>query len=344
MLIPGTAALIAELPRMNATTTTDAKAIGKLRRARHALAGAGVAAAGALLSLLPRSAVVAAGRAAGSAAYPILRRERRIAHANLDVVFGDTMTRRRKRRIARGAFQTFGETVFGLLWAPRLSAGEINRWAYLSPQSEAHLIHARDAGRGFILAVPHYGDWELLSLALGFWGYPYMAVAANNGNRVVGSFFHRMRSLSGHVLVAPQYALLKMFKHLKRGGSIAMIADANVRLNRGGVWLDFFGLPVFNSHAAAELAIRCNAVILFGYVRPLPDGRSELVIEGEVERASLADHPKEVAETSQRVLDRCAAVIRADPEPWLWTYRRWRRRPTMERGRFPFYSRYSSPT
>ena len=169
-----------------------------------------------------------------------------------------------------------------------------------------------------------------------------MAVGADTANRAVGPFLHRMRTLSGHALIAPRYALLKLFRHLKRGGSVAMIADANVRTDRGGVWLDFFGLPVFNSYAAAELAIRCDAVILFGYVRPLPDGRSELVIEGEVVRSSAGGHDAEVRATSQRLLDRCAAVVRNHPEPWLWAYRRWRRRPTMEQGRFPFYSRYEN--
>lgn len=316
------------------------KRTSRLRRIRHGAAGVVICVLAKMLILLPRRAVLAAGRGAGSAAYWILRRERRIAHANLDIVFGDSMTRREKRRIVRDAFRQFGATVFGLFWAPRLSARNINRWGYIAPESEAQFRRARESGRGFVLTVPHYGDWELLSLAMGFWGYPYMAVGADGGNQAVASFLQRIRTVSGHVLIPPQYAMLKLFRHLKRGGSIAMMVDANVRLGRGGVWVDFFGLPVFNSHAAVELALRADAAILFGYVKRAPDGRWELVIEQEVEPARSGDRDADVRATTQRLADRCAELIRAHPEPWLWTYKRWKRRPAPERGRFPFYSSY----
>jgi lauroyl/myristoyl acyltransferase len=33
-------------------------------------------------------------------------------------------------------------------------------------------------------------------------------------------------------------------------------------------------------------------------------------------------------------------LVREHPDQWLWTYKRWKRRPTEERGRFPFYSKF----
>jgi lauroyl/myristoyl acyltransferase len=48
--------------------------------------------------------------------------------------------------------------------------------------------------------------------------------------------------------------------------------------------------------------------------------------------------------TSQRCLDRAAALIQREPEHWLWTYKRWKRRPTPEQGAYPFYSKYDPNT
>jgi lauroyl/myristoyl acyltransferase len=42
---------------------------------------------------------------------------------------------------------------------------------------------------------------------------------------------------------------------------------------------------------------------------------------------------------SQRCLEFCEAVIRKNPDHWLWSYKRWRARPHPELGRFPAYSR-----
>nr|WP_285963219.1 hypothetical protein [Oscillatoria laete-virens] len=34
-------------------------------------------------------------------------------------------------------------------------------------------------------------------------------------------------------------------------------------------------------------------------------------------------------------------MIREKPEQWLWSYKRWKFRPTQEPGGYPYYSRYS---
>jgi KDO2-lipid IV(A) lauroyltransferase len=150
--------------------------------------------------------------------------------------------------------------------------------------------------------------------------------------------------LSGHVTVHPRFAVVKLFKAVSRGETIGVLVDVNARRGRGGVWLDFFGLPVFNSAAIAELAIRTGAAILFGYARPLPGRRVEVVLGPEIEPPSTGDREKDVLATSQRCLDCCAELIRKDPEHWLWTYKRWKRRPSAEVGAYPFYSKYDPNT
>jgi KDO2-lipid IV(A) lauroyltransferase len=145
-------------------------------------------------------------------------------------------------------------------------------------------------------------------------------------------------------MIRPRYAVLKLFKHLKRGGSIGMLIDVNGRRGRGGAWLDFFGLKVFNSTAVVELALRTGASLLFIHAKPRPDGKTEVVVQPPVELSRTGDRETDVRVTSQRCLDRAAALIEQDPEQWLWTYKRWKRRPTPERAPYPFYSKYDENT
>jgi len=156
----------------------------------------------------------------------------------------------------------------------------------------------------------------------------------------------RLRSLSGHNTVHPRFAVVKLFKAVSRGETIGVLVDVNARRGRGGVWLDFFGLPVFNTAAIAELAIRTGAAIVFGYseMLPGPGRRLRIAFTPEIEPANTGDRAKDVLDTSQKCLDRCAEVIRRSPEHWLWTYKRWKRRPTPEVGRYPFYSKYDPNT
>ena len=129
-----------------------------------------------------------------------------------------------------------------------------------------------------------------------------------------------------------------------RGETIGVLVDVNARRGRGGVWLDFFGLKVFNSAAIAELAIRTGAAIIFGHAEPLPGRRVRINFGPEVVPSDTGDRERDVLLTSQRCLDLCAEVIRKNPDLWLWTYKRWKRRPTPEVGRYPFYSKYDANT
>jgi lauroyl/myristoyl acyltransferase len=125
---------------------------------------------------------------------------------------------------------------------------------------------------------------------------------------------------------------------------VAVLIDVNARRGRGGVWLDFFGLPVFNTAAIAELAMRTGALIVFAAALPMPGRRIRIQFGPEINVDSTGDKEKDVLTTSQRCLDEVAKLIRANPDPWLWSYKRWKRRPSPEVGRFPFYSKYDANT
>ena len=293
---------------------------------------------------LSRNAAMGVGRVLGDLAYLLLRHDRRVALANLDLVFGDGKSRREKRRIARGTFQNLACNLVGLFWAPRVTAQNIGQFAEMDEPDVRSLRQIQGSGKGVIFITPHYGDWELLNIAAGYYGAPYTTVMEPTKNPAIQDTISRLRGLSGHRTVHPRFAVVKLFKAVSRGETVAVLIDVNARRGRGGVWLDFFGLPVFNTAAIAELAMRTGASIVFAAALPLPGRRIRILFGPEVPVDSTGDKDKDVLTTSQRCLDEVAKLIRADPGPWLWTYKRWKRRPGPDLGRFPFYSKYDSNT
>src|SRR4051794_28254808 len=71
-----------------------------LKRARYALEFAAVAAFAASIRLLPRPVVLLLARGLGDAAYLLLRHDRRVALANLDIALKGEIAPRDKRRMA----------------------------------------------------------------------------------------------------------------------------------------------------------------------------------------------------------------------------------------------------
>lgn len=323
---------------------TPRKPLTAWRRSRFFLEWLFVATVAGYVRLWPRRAAVWGGGVVGSLAYLALGSDRRVARENLDLALGDAASPAEKRRLARRAFRNVGRVVFGMFWAPRLSPADA---ADLVDTAElAAVLHGlATRGRGVVLVTAHYGEWELACVALAHAGFPMLMVTEPLANPRLGRLFDRMRTCSGNKTIPPKYAALKLFRALRRGERAAVMCDVNGRRGRGGVWVDFFGLPVFNATAMAELALRTRAAVVFAGVVPVKcpgggGGRYRMEPFPTVEPNPEAERGAEVRRVTQQVIDHCADLVRRDPEPFLWTNKRWKRRPTADRGRYPSYSNY----
>jgi len=256
--------------------------------------------------------------------------------ANLDIVFGTRRSIWFKRELAAGAFRMLGEIVMGLLWAPRLTSRSVARWVD-SAQLRDTLARLDAQRRGAILVTPHYGDWELGCIAAGFAGYPMISVAEPLANPWLERLFTECRTCSGNGIIQPRYALLKLVRALRAGKRIGILCDVNGRRGRGGVWNTFFGLQVFNGVAMAELALRTGAAVVFVAVEPIAEGRHRIATT-VLDPVPSADRQDDVRRLTQQVTDLTAAQVVRNPAGWLWTYKRWKRKPDDAGGGYPFYS------
>ncbi len=277
---------------------------------------------------------------AGWLAFHLIARERRIALTNLDIAFGQTKSATEKRRIACSAFQNFARSFLGLFWSKRLNQTTLDKLIDVDSESLQLVASARARGKGIIFITLHYGEWELLGLSTAMRDFPMTIVTEQLRNPHVTRIFERLRGSAGSRIILQRNAVTKLFKALKRGECIALLIDLNALPSRGGIWLDFFGKPVFSYSAAAALALHTGAALVCAVSYPLPDGRFRIVYGPEIPATSTGDDEADLRVISQNCLRYCEEIIRQRPEYWLWIYRRWKFRPAAELGSFPYYSRY----
>jgi Kdo2-lipid IVA lauroyltransferase/acyltransferase len=318
---------------------TSEREVSVVKRVRYVLEGAILNAFGWLVRALPFRAMYAMADVIGVLTYHALRPDRRVALANLDIAFGDSKTPAEKRRIAKASFRNLSRTLVSLFWAPNLTPENFCRYGEVEPESDRHMKSLAAAGKGVILCSPHFGNWELGSVLIGFFGPQMLIVGEPTRNPAVGEKIFQLRGVSGHKVVPPQFAVLKLFRQVMRGGVTTLLVDVNGRRKRGGVWCDYFGLSVFNSSAAAELALRTGAAIVIGIGRPLSDGRVRMHY-WPLEVTPTNDRAADIQRVTQAITKVVENLVRAEPELWLWTYKRWKRRPSADVGRYPFYSKF----
>jgi KDO2-lipid IV(A) lauroyltransferase len=308
----------------------------RFKKFRYRIEWLGLAVAITLVPLLPRCVCHALGQIMGTLGYFIDGKGRAVALANLEAALGDECSVRERRAIARRCYRIIATTLIDMLWSPRLTAQNLSR--YFEPEGLARAKEELSAPYSAIAASIHYGNFEWLSLVMGFVGYPGDIIVERPKNKLLEPFVLRARKGSGNALIPRKGAIVRLYKTLRRGGRAAMLVDLNVRPTQPAVVINCFGLETCVTLAHAWLHQRTGAAIIPAYCEPLPSGRYRVVCHQKLEIAPGAT----ATEIAQVCWDAFEPVIRRNPAPWLWMYKHWRFRPAASERKYPFYANEST--
>ena len=283
------------------------------------------------IQFLPRCAVLLLARLLGWLSYSFSAKRRRLAAANLDLVYGDTLASREKRRINIASFQNMALVLLDLYWFNYRTAERMKRYFVYDKSFESIFD-----GRPNIIVTAHFGNWEVVSLACGQRGLPLTSVALKTKSTVGEKVLTELRKKSGSEIVQRNGAVRKIIRSLRRGRSTAFLLDHNTLPEEGGVFVPFFGLAVPVADVIKVLVQRTDARIVVAYC--MPDAAGVYTVkafpplatgEGGIAYDDLTAYMTGLIEK----------FIRENPHCWLWCYKRWRyfrRQDPAER--YPFYA------
>ena len=113
---------------------------------------------------------------------------------------------------------------------------------------------------------------------------------------------------------------------LRRGETLAVIVDQNMRPSRG-IFVDFFGEPACTTPAAAVFALRTGAKLIAAFSVRGPDGTHRVRFEGPFAPPPGARGHSAVRALTQELTRAVERAVRAHPDHWFWVHRRWKTRP-----------------
>lgn len=286
-----------------------------------------------VIPLLPRCAILALARWSGTLTYRFSGKLRRIAHANLDIAFADSMSAQKKVTVARESFVTGARVFLDLLWFSRWTRRRLARWTQLGDEFFQHVVNEQQ-----VLVSAHFGNWEIMCLLLPLYGRGAVVVK-DIKNAAANRVINRIRACTGLTTIPVRGALRPLLKEIRAGGSPALLLDQDVHPQDGGFFLDFFGLPASVSGAGALLSQRGGVVVRPFFCRMKPDGHYTCYFKPGLHPAD----DESVEDYTGRIMAVLEDEIRAYPECWLWMYKRWKRRPAeRSRADYPFYTSHKA--
>ncbi len=291
---------------------------------------------GVAAALLPKLSFPVAsnvGRALGSLAWVFDARHRRVAVDNLGHAF-PRMSESQRLHLARRAFQQTGRTAVETLWSSALN--EDNLPAVAAFEGKEHLDAALAEGRGALITTAHYGNWELMGVALALVGVPMNVIARRIDDRGVDEVLNRLRTRTGARVIFKEDAVRTALRTLRAGEVVGVLIDQNTVPDQAS-FVPFFNRMAATTRISAQLHVRTGAPVVMLFA--VPDGdRYRFVIEplehdvgttgdaGADTDTRLGDE-NEVERLTASMTAQIERHIRACPEAWLWIHDRWRTRP-----------------
>jgi KDO2-lipid IV(A) lauroyltransferase len=305
--------------------------VGMLKSLRYIAEGILAILAIVTVPLLPRRALVAVARGLGRVAFRCAGRLRRIAVANLDAAYGDTLNNEQKQRIALSAFRMYARFFLDLFWFSFRAESRVRRFFRFDASFEPYW-----KTKPAIVLTCHLGNWEMLGQALAIRGEPALSVAAPMKNPFVQFLLGLSRRATSRPVVGKQGVVRYLLRALRKDERVALLLDQNTMPRVGGEFTPFFGLPVPVSKTAAALAARTDAPIIFVYCIGEEDGGYRAFARPPLTENEAIERYGDVTSAVTRLAE---DAVRAHPGEWGWMYKRWKYIPRGKpRDGYPFYA------
>ncbi len=276
---------------------------------------------------LPKRLAMHLGGAIGRFLHWTLGKRRRIALDNLKMAFGSALPEQARQEICLQSFINVGKTAIEFLRFPKLTPGNI--WREVSVTGTEHILHSLDEGRGAVVFLPHFGNWELLALVYGvIIPDKAKALAFPLKNRWLNAFVWKYREHLSLKLIPRQQAVRETFRALKTNFAIGFFADQDA--GREGVFVDFFGRHASAVRGPVTFALKTGAPLHFSLNIRQPDDRHHVHISPRIVLERSGDFDRDVQTNTERLMNCLEEYIHQYPAQWLWLHNRWKTQPDSD--------------
>lgn len=278
-----------------------------------------------LFALLPWRAVEGVGAGLGWLLAHVPNRSREVVRVNIGQCFPELDARAREclvRQSLRDIGRTLTESACAWIWPARKSLARVREVEGLEA-----LEQALASGKGVVGITSHLGNWEVLNhfycsrcRPVIFYRPPKL--------RAVDELLQRQRvQLGNRIAPSTREGILSVLREVRRGGAVGIPVDPEPG-EGSGLFVPFLGTRALTSKFVPNMLASGKAVGVFLHAVRLADGSGYRVI---LEAAPPAMYSRDTEAAVAAMSAVLGKYVRAYPSQYMWTMKRFKKRPPGER-------------
>ena len=173
-------------------------------------------------------------------------------------------------------------------------------------------------GKGVIILLGHFGNWEILSFLCKIKGWDAVTVGKKIHPEFLGKLFFKLRERAGIQVFTHKNVVIHLYRALKKNKIIALLVDQRTR-KPGSVKINFFGYKIYASSAPAFLYKKLQSPVLFAYPERINENKHTV----KFFEINLTDNIEESTQIIQNVVKE---LILKNPYNYFWLHSKFKSR------------------
>ncbi|MDX4058771.1 lipid A biosynthesis acyltransferase [Aliarcobacter skirrowii] len=253
-------------------------------------------------------------------AYKVDKKHLKIARANIDLVFKDSLTKDRKEEIIYNSYKSLCFNMYEHIENQRVYKEILFSKANIL--NKEIIEKAFKDNRKIIYITAHYGGWEITLPYIAMMFGEIAVVNRRMDNPHIQKKYEIGRSKNRITMLEKKSAAKGMLTAFKENKSIAVVIDQHIG---SGIDIDFLGQKVKATDSTARMALKFDAVIIpiFTVNNGFRDWTIEVQEPIDVKTYEFKSEDK-IKELTQIQNDIVSNQILKKPDFWLWQHKRFK--------------------
>ena len=251
--------------------------------------------------------------------YYVIRYRRKVVHENLTRSFPEKSAEE-IRQITKRYYHHLSDLGIETIKFSNMTEAEINDRIKLNNAEIFEEYYQQ--GKSTILLGMHHNNWEWALYFQQCIKSQFLVVYDQlRSNKAMERFLLDSRERFGakSIVIEQSARVAFSLNQAKRPSVLLLLADQTSPAN-SQIWANFLNQETAFFAGPMKIAVKTNQPVMFFHIRKVGRSRYEAFVY------KLVENPSEV-EPEQIMLDyvrKMEEIIRAEPEYWLWTHRRWK--------------------
>ena len=190
-------------------------------------------------------------------AYKFNKKHLKIARANLDLVYGNSISKERKEQIIYNSYKSLVFNMYEFIENQNIEKEDLLKKANIL--NKDIIENAIKENRKIVYISAHYGGWELTVPYIALMFGDVAIVNRRMNNPYMQKRYAEARTKNKITMLDKKSAAKGMLQAFKDNKSIAMVIDQHIRT---GIEIDIIGIKDLATDATARMALKFDAIII----------------------------------------------------------------------------------